>query len=234
MTRFGATLRCDVRLQMRNGFYWAVAFLLAILLLVITQLPSLDWALVLPPLILGNLVTATFFFMAGLVLLEKGEGTLEAQIVTPLTARDYLLSKVATLTGLSVVEHLFIALITVGVAFRPVPLVLGVVLAAALYCLAAFPAVVRYDSINELMFPTMVWVTFFSLPILHYAGLWDSPVMYLHPFQAPLVLLKGAVYPLAQWEWIYGLGYAALWIGLGFFWCRRAFQRFVVTAAGTR
>ena len=95
MTRLVATLRCDVRLQLRNGFYWAVAFLLTTLLVVISQLPPLDWVPVLPPLVLGNLVTATFFFMAGLVLLEKGEGTLEAQIVTPLSSDEYLLSKVA-------------------------------------------------------------------------------------------------------------------------------------------
>ena len=234
MSRLAATMLCDVRLQLRNGFYWAVAFLLAVMIVIFTQLPSFDWAPVLPPLVLGNLVTATFFFMAGLVLLEKREGTLEAQIVTPLRPGDYLTSKIATLTVLSIAEHLVIALITVGTAFRLLPLVIGVVLASALYCLTGFAAVVRYDSINELMFPTMVWVTLFSLPILHYAGLWSSAVMYLHPFQAPLVVLKGAVSPLAMWEWVYGLGYSALCIGLAFVWCRHAFQRFVIAAAGTR
>lgn len=232
MSRLVATMRLDVRLQLRNGFYWAVAFLLATLLLVVTQLPALDWAPVLPPLILGNLTLATFFFIAGLVLLEKEEGTLEAQIVTPLRADEYFISKVATLTALSIAEHVFIVLVTVGTDFRPLPLVLGVVLASALYCLAAFPAVVRYDSINELMFPTIVWIAFFSLPILHYAGVWSSPLMYLHPFQAPLVILKGAVYPLEAWEWVYGLGYGGILSALAFAWCRRAFSRFVVAAAG--
>ena len=234
MNRLVATLQCDIRLQLRNGFYWAVAFLLTTLLVVISQLPPLDWAPVLPPLVLGNLVMVTFFFMAGLLLLEKGEGTLEAQIVTPLSADVYLLSKVATLTLLSVVEHVLIALLTVGAAVNFLALVLGVILASILYCLAAFPAVVRYDSINELMFPTMVWITILSLPILHYAGLWETPLMYLHPFQAPLVILKGAVYPLKTWEWVYGIAYAALWIGLAILWCRRTFQRFVVAAAGAR
>lgn len=232
MSRLVATLRCDARLQYRNGFYWAVAFLLAVLLAVVTRLPPFDWAPVLPPLVLGNLVTATFFFMAGLVLLEKREGTLEAQIVTPLRVEDYLISKVVTLTALSLAEHVVIALMTVGLSVRPLPLVLGVVLASALYCLAGFAAVVRYDSINEMMFPTIVWVTLFSLPILHYAGLWTSPLMYLHPFQPPLVILEGAVAPLQPREWAYGLGCSALWIGLAFAWCRGAFQTFVIAAAG--
>ena len=234
MSRLVATLACDVRLQYRNGFYWAVAFLLAILLVVISQVPSLDWAPLLPPLVLGNLSMATFFFMAGLILLEKEEGTLEAQIVTPLTVGDYLTSKLVTLTGLSIVEHLFIVLIAVGFDFSPLPLVVGVVLASALYCLAGFVAVVRYDSINELLFPSIVWMTLFALPILHYAGLWTTGLIYLHPFQAPLVILKGAFFPLQAWEWLYGLGYSAFWIWLAFLWSRSAFQRFVIAAAGAR
>jgi fluoroquinolone transport system permease protein len=232
VSRLVATMWCDVRLQMRNGFYWAVAFLLTMLLVLVSQLPSFDWVPVLPPLVLGNLAVATFFFIAGLILLEKGEGTLEAQVVTPLTEATYLTSKIVTLTALSIVESIVIVLVTNGLEFRPLPLVVGIVLTATLYCLAGFLAVVRYDSINEFLFPTMIWVTLFSLPILHYAGLWSSPLMYLHPFQAPLVILKGAFNPLRPWEWIYGIGYATLWSSLAFFWSRRAFRRFVVAKSG--
>jgi fluoroquinolone transport system permease protein len=229
-----ATIACDVRLQLRNGFYYAVAFLLAAILIVIRLLPDFQWRPVLPPLVLGNLSLATFFFIAGLVLLEKAEGTLEAQIVTPLTAERYLASKILTLTALSLVETVLMVMITAGLGFSPLPLVLGIVLASALYCLAGFIAVVRYDSINELLFPTIAWVALFSLPILHFAGLWTSPLMYLHPFQAPLVLLEGAFLPLAWWQWLYGIGYSALWIGVAFAWSASAFRRFVVAAVGTR
>ena len=230
--RLVATIRCDLRLQFRNGFYLAVGFLLLTLVLVITQLPQLNWAPLLPPLVLGNLALATFFFMAGLVLLEKGEGTLEAQVVTPLSSGEYLASKVVTLTGLSLVEHFVIAWITVGTQFRPTNLFLGVILASALYCLAGFAAVLRYDSINELMMPTIVWTTLFAAPILHYAGLVNTSLMYLHPFQPALVILKGVVTPLVFWEWVYGLGVGALWVAAAVLWSRRAFYRFVVAAPG--
>ena len=39
MNRLLATMRCDLRLQVRNGFYLAVAFLLGAWAVVITQLP---------------------------------------------------------------------------------------------------------------------------------------------------------------------------------------------------
>jgi fluoroquinolone transport system permease protein len=234
MKRLVATMVCDVRLQLRNGFYWAVAFLVAVFAVVIFRLPAFDWAPVLPALVLGNLVVATFMFMGGLVLLEKDEGTLEAQIVTPLRGGEYLVSKVATLTGLSILENVALVLLVRGFAFRPLPLVLGIALASAIYCLVGFVAVARYDSINEYLFPSMLYTAAFALPFLHFAGVWRSPLMYLHPFQAPLVILRGMVSPLAPWEWLYGLLYSVLWITLAFTWSRRTFQRFVVTRTGAR
>ena len=234
MSRLVATMQCDIRLQLRNGFYWAVAFLLGTWVIVISQLPAINWAPLLPPLLLGNLSVATFMFMAGMVLLEKGERTLEAQIVTPLTIGDYLRSKVATLTALSIVENIVIVLITHGPQFDLPALVLGILLASAIYCLAGFVAVSRYDSINEFLFPSMIWIAVISLPILHYAGLWTSWLLYLHPLQAPLVILKGAFFPLRPAEWAYGLLYSALTIWLTFLWSRREFLRFVVATAGSR
>ncbi len=234
MTRLLATMRCDVRLQVRNGFYWAAAFLLGTFAVLITQLPEFDWAPVMPVVVLGNLVLATFMFMGGLVLLEKDDGTLEAQVVTPLRTGEYLASKVVTLTALSLIENAAIVLLACGIGFAVLPLVLGIVLASAIYCLTGFVAVARYDSINEYLFPSMLYIAAFSLPFLHYAGLWETPLMYLHPLQAPLVILKGAIFPLEAWEWIYGLLYSALWIAVTYVWSRRTFQRFVTASAGAR
>ena len=231
MRRLVATMVCDLRLQLRNGFYWAVAFLVVAFAVVRSQLPAFDWGPLLPPLVLGNLVVATFMFIAGLLLLERDEGTLAALAMTPLSRREYLASKVATLTALSLLENVAIALIACGTGFRLAPLAAGIVTAAALYCLAGFLAVAPYDSINEFLFPSMLWVLAFSLPILHYAGLVTSPLVYLHPFQAPLVLLGGAIGPLTAWEWIYGVGYSALWIALLLEWSRRTLERRIVAAA---
>ena len=75
-------------------------------------------------------------------------------------------------------------------------------------------------------------VAFFSLPILDYAGLWSTPLMVLHPLQAPLVLMEGAIAELAIWEWVYGIGYSCLWIVLGLLRGRSAFRLFVAEQAG--
>ena len=124
--------------------------------------------------VLGNLVMINFYFVAGLVLLEKGEGTLEAQVVTPLASWEYLAAKTLTLAALAVVEQVVIVWSAYGGGFAAGPLVAGVVLAGVLYTLTGFLLVARYRSINEFMFPSVFFTTVLSLPLLHYFGLWDA------------------------------------------------------------
>jgi fluoroquinolone transport system permease protein len=229
-----ATLHTDVRLQWRNGFYHAVAFLLACWAVLLSQLPQLGWRAWLPALVLGNLGIGTFLFSAGLVLLEKGEGTLEAQIVTPLSPRAYLVSKVASLAGLAVLEHLALVALVVGPDFRPLALLLGVLSGAAVYCLTGLVAVSRYDSVDTFLMPSTLWIAALSLPILHFAGLWTPPLMALHPLQPALVLLRAAFEPLGARDWVWALAASALWITALLELSRRAFLRFVARTPGTR
>ena len=234
MRRLAATVRLDLRLQMRNGFYYAVAFVLACWLVLLSRLPPLDWGYVLPAVVFGNLVMVNFYFVAGLVLLEKGEGTLEAQVVTPLADWEYLASKTLTLAALSVVEQMVIVWSAYGGGFAAGPLIAGTVLAGVLYTLTGFVLVARYRSINEFMFPSVLFTTVLSLPLLRYFGLWDTWLLHLHPFTAPLVLLGGAFRPLPAWQWAYGVLHAAAWAGLLLLASRRAFDRFIVVREGRR
>ena len=234
MRRLAATLRLDLRLQLRNGFYYAVAFVLACWFVLLTRLPSVDWGYVLPVFVFGNLVMVNFYFLAGLVLLEKAEGSLEAQVVTPLTNWEYLVSKMVALTTLSLVEQIIIVWSAYGWGFAVGPLFSGIVLAAFLYTLTGFLLVVRYESINEYLLPSVLFTVVLSLPVLGYFGLWDTWLLYLHPFSAPLVLLTGAFGPIPQWQWIYGVLYSAVWTGLLLLASRRAFDRFIVTQEGSR
>ena len=234
MHALAATLSLDVRLQARNGFYYAVAFVLACWFVLLTRLPAIEWGYVLPAVVFGNLVMVNFYFVAGLVLLERDEGTLEAQVVTPLADWQYLGSKMATLTALSLVEQVVIVWSAHGGGFAGGPLVAGIVLAAVLYTLTGFVLVARYRSINEFMFPSVLFTAILSLPMLHYFGLWDSWLLYLHPFTAPLVLLAGAFRPMPAWQLVYGVLYGALWAGLLLLAARRAFDRYIVAREGSR
>ena len=233
-SRFLSTVRYDIQLQFRNGFYYASGFVALLMVIMLKQLHGVNWAQWWPPIILENLVINAFYFLAGLVLLEKGEGTLEAQIITPLRPWEYLLSKVVSLGLLSTLETLLIVVVISGFGFNWVWLILGVLFLIALYSLYGFFVVARYHSISEFILPSVLWTMGFSLPLLYYFDVWRNWVMFLHPLQAPLVLMQAAFEPLPAWQIIYGLVYSLVWIAITYIITHRAFYRFVVTKEGVR
>lgn len=222
----------DVRLQFRNGFYYASAFVAALLVLMLLQLPGVDLRPWWPAIILENLVINSFYFMSGLVLLEKGEGTLEALVVTPLRDWEYLGAKALSLTLLSLGETLVVLLLIQGVYFHWGWLMIGLLLQIGIFSLYGFFVVARYDSISEFLLPSILWTFGYSLPLLHYFGLWRSPLMFLHPMQAPLVLIQAAFRPVPGWQVAYGAVYGGLWLVLAFIAARGAFHRYVIRKEG--
>jgi fluoroquinolone transport system permease protein len=230
MTRTLAALGCDVRLQARNGFFHASAAVLLTWGVLAWRLPALDWTGLLPLVVLNNLAVGTFFFVAGLVLLERDEGTLDALVVTPLRTGEYLGSKVATLSAVAVAENVLVVWWIAGPGWAAAPLMAGAAFASVMLCLAGFVAVVRFRSVNEYLLPAMGWTVLLLLPVFPYLGIGAGPWVWLHPVQAPLVLLDGAFRPLPPAVLAYGLLYslaatAALWV-----LARRRFERFVVGA----
>jgi fluoroquinolone transport system permease protein len=221
-------IRWDVTLQWRNGFYLATAFVTIVWALILLQAGGLDLGWLLPPMLLGNLLLGTFYFIGGLVLLERGEGTLTAQVVTPLRISEYLTAKVVTLTALALIETLVLVPLLAGWDFNVLLLGAGVVLAAALYCLAGFIAVARYTAINEYLLPSGAVVAGLWVPLLADLAQWRPGLLYLHPLSAPLTLIEAALGPASPEQVLYGLGYSALWIALLAWGSRRAFRRWLI------
>jgi fluoroquinolone transport system permease protein len=228
MKRLLSTIRCDLRLQWRNGFYTATVFVTVVWALILLRAGTLDLRWLLPPLVVGNLLIGTFSFIGGLVLLERGEGTLTAQTATPLRVGEYLASKVVTLTALSMAETLVIVPMLAGTRFNTLLLVTGGILAAALYCLSGFIVAARYDSVNEYLLPSGAYVAVLWAPLLAQLAQWQHWLLYLHPLNAPLVLIKAAFDPATPLQVLYGLFYSLGWIVLLYLGSRQAFRRWII------
>ena len=228
MRRLFTTIRWDATLQIRNGLYAATLFITAFWALILLQAGALDLRWLLPPMVIGNLLVGTFFFIGAVVLLEKGEGTLTAQVVTPLQVGEYLAAKLITLSALALAETLILVLVIAGSRFNAVLLIAGVVFAAALYCLFGFIAVARYTAINEYLLPSGVYVTALWIPLLASMAQWRPWLFYLHPMSAPLTLVEAAFGMSTPWQIVYGIAYSTLWIGLLGIWSQRAFRRWIV------
>lgn len=247
MKRLAATLRCDALLQFRAGFYYVGAFVAVAYVGLLQLLPQderINLPLLIPVVLLFNVMTTTFYFVSALVLLEKSEGVLSALVVTPLRAGEYLASKVATLTFLALAENGFVLLLFYGLGFDPLRMLVGSVLLCALFTLAGFAAITRYESINEFLLPSIVIVTLLSLPVLEHLGLIPSPanlLFYLHPVQPALSLMSSAFESGgsggslagvgATAEAIYGAVAGSLWLAVAVLVAKRAHRNFVVRTA---
>lgn len=110
MSRLTAIIRNDVRIQMRYRIYAALAFVIllyvAVLIFASPYLPIsfLSFVIYADPSVLG------FFFLGGLMLFERNEGTRMALGISPLSATEYLTSKFITLTALALAAVIVMAI----------------------------------------------------------------------------------------------------------------------------
>lgn len=234
MKRLLATLRCDFTIQFRNGFFYVGTLLTVIWIALLRQVPfgDVDVGTLIPAMLVQHLLVTTFYFVGGLALLEKSEGTLAGLVVTPLHSAEYLLAKVLSLTLLAVTESMLIILAVYGARFWLLPLLGGMLLLGSFYTLYGFVAVARYDSLNEYLLPSIIVVALLMLPLAGYFGIWDSPLLYAHPVQPMLTLLHAAFVPATPWEIAYGIVGALGWLAASFALAQQQFHRFVVRPAG--
>jgi fluoroquinolone transport system permease protein len=177
-------------------------------------------------------------FIGALVLFEKSENVLQALVITPMKTDDYLLSKITSLTILSVISAtIFIILLNIfgGINFHILFLALGIILTSILLILLGFILVSRVNSLNEYLLAMVV--AFLGLtfpPMLHLSGLYENVIFYLWPTQASFTLFTGVfnAASLELWEIAYGVGYQVIWIGLLYFLARKAFYKHIVLKGG--
>jgi fluoroquinolone transport system permease protein len=188
----------------------------------------LDPAMIVMPLVALNLLITTFYFIAALVLFEKSDEILSALAITPLQPAEYLLSKAVTLSLLATVETLLIvAIVFRSEVFWP-PLVAGTVLLALLFSLAGFVSVVRFQAINDFLFPSSGVTILLVLPALAHFGILPAKLMILHPAAPAFALIAaggGSSVGVDAWLLVAG---ALFWIVAFLLWSLRAWERFVV------
>ncbi len=234
MNRLAAALRWDFQLQWRFGFFAVGAIVTVVMIALLRPIMSEDLGFLIPAWALGNLAVTTFYFVACLVLFEKGEGTLEAIVVTPLRPGEYLASKALSLSVLATVETLLIVALVYPGELRWLPLAFGTFAMSLLYVLVGFWAVARYDSITEFLFPSVLYVALIQVPGIDSLGLLQSPLFYLFPSQGYLLLARAAVEPVATWQLVYAILILAFSLALFFRLAERSFLRFVIRSRGVR
>ncbi len=229
MSRLSATLRLDAQLQARNKVYLIIAVAALGLAFALRALFTPGQLHFFMPLVALSGVSLTTYFLIGvLLLLERGEGTLDVVLVSPLRSAEYLASKLLTVTALALVESALIVGIVYGLAFSLPWLVLAVLMRAGLVGAVGVAVGARYRSITGFLLPGIALTVAFDLPVLWYLELWPSPLFYVWPTLPSLLLAKAAFLPVDPLQLAYACVYGTLAVGAAVFWASCALDRFVV------
>lgn len=232
MTRLTATTRLDMNVQIRAKLYHvSIGIAVLVGLAIRFLLPEQYVAGLMPAFYLTTIGGTTYMFVAGMLMFEKGERTLAAQIVSPLTINEYLLAKTLSLLLVVLMEGTIVLLLGVGFrGYNPVWLYAGIILMAIMNVLGGFIQASRYDSVTDFLVPATAVLLISQLPLLFLTGISDSPLWYLVPTTAPALLMQAAFVPqmVESWEIVYGFAYSIAWIVFLFVWARRAFYRNII------
>jgi fluoroquinolone transport system permease protein len=208
-----------------SGLIW-----LAVLLPMTPQLRAIAE----PYILMGDISIIGFFFIGGSVFFEKQERTLGAIISTPLRFWEYLAAKLVVLSVLSLFVALIIVSVAHGVAYRPVPLIVGVVLGTVVMLLVGFITALPFTSASDWFISATIPLAVMALPMLHFSGVWPHPVLYVIPTQGPLMLFGDAFgqVTLSSWQAGYAVAYPVV-CALALWWlAKTSFERFVVARSG--
>ncbi|MEB3022524.1 fluoroquinolone export ABC transporter permease subunit [[Mycobacterium] crassicus] len=229
MSRLAAAVRLELTLQVRQKFLHAAVFSGLIWLAVLLPMPAHLRTVAEPYVLLGDTAIIGFFFIAGTVFFDKQDRILSAIVATPLRFGEYLTAKLTPLTGIS----LGVAVVVAGVdrvGYHPIPLLAGVLLATLVMLLVGFTTSLPFASISDWFLTATIPLAVMALPMLHYSGVWPTPLCYLIPTQGPL-LLFGAAFDqlqLAPWQIGYALIYPTLCIA-GLCWSgRKLFAHYII------
>lgn len=190
----GHALITDIRFQWKQGFYAIYLIVSFMYLLILSQLPHfiLDYAL--PIIVFSDPSILGLFFIGGMVLLEKEQGVLQMLVVTPLTIKAYILSKVIALTLIAILAGMLITGIS---AYQPVNyflLLIGIILTSIFFTLIGFMISTKAKNLNTFFLYMMPWTALFMVPCVIYVIYPHLKVLLLMPSVAGMRLVFGAMH----------------------------------------
>ncbi|MBT3253551.1 MAG: hypothetical protein HN995_05925 [Candidatus Marinimicrobia bacterium] len=187
--RLLAAVAQDIRFQFRHGFYYAYLVLTVLYIITLRLLPE---SLVHPALTLilfTDICALGFFFIGAIVLLERGQNLPQSLFVTPLRLHEYLLAKIFSFLFLSIASAFLIMLGAFVGGQDLIWFIFGAIMSTLIYTLFGLVFAARARHVNDYFVKALGIGLLISLPIFAYLRLFDTPLFYVFPTRATLILL---------------------------------------------
>ncbi len=234
--RLWNSLKKDIRIQFRHGFYFVYLILCAVYIAILFALGEQARAIMHSLFIFEDPATMGYIFVGGMVLLERQERSLQTVFISPLSISDYLASKVLSINLLSLSAALLISLFMKGISFNVLLLIWGISLTSPVFTLLGLALSTRFKSLNSMLMITGVAAGLINAPLIAY---WDR---FYHPvFEAfpPLASLRIIDMALGHSLWNGGqfiLSSLVLlsWSAAMYLWAHLWFKKYLVSQSGVQ
>ncbi len=204
-------LAWEFRLQ-RRYYFWTVGLIVSVvwlsLLLFMNEAARERW---LPVIIFADLSNIGLLFIAGMLYLERRQGTLFAMAVTPVSPGAWYLQKLVCLTVLTTACAVALALFA-SLSASWVYLLPATILTAALFTCCGFLLALPFDGIMNYFLAMAVCLAVLNLPLFDYFGVIDSPFMWLLPTQPALLALGGSLQGMPAMQFVLTVSILLLWV----------------------
>lgn len=231
MRKIIAASRGDLKFQSRHGFYYLYLFVCAFYIILIRSIPGEMRQSLAVMIILTDPAVVGFFFIGGIVLLEKEQRILESLFVTPFKISQYLIAKVISLGLLALVVSLIIIALSLGFQFISLPLILGIILTTVFFTLMGLVLSTRIKSINGYILSSPLIFIFF-LPLLEYLNIFNTSLFYLLPVKGSLILMGTLIKKISNAELIYALVILSIWVVIAYYWAVSWFKKYIINEIG--
>lgn len=190
----------DMRFQIKHGFYLVYVIITVMYLIILSFLPEDILSFALPLLVFSDPSVLGLFFIGGIILLEKGQGVLMVLVVTPLRSTEYILSKVISLSVISVAVAVTITWFSYFPSVNWALLILATMLTSGIFTLLGIMINAGCNTVNQYMLKTIPYMLFFTLPCFALIGFPYSWLFTIVPSVAALKLMLGVYHGIVWYE----------------------------------
>ena len=222
----------DIKFQIRHGFYYAYAFVSVLYIIFLRLMPADTRSYLSILILLTDPTVLGFFFIGGIVLLEKDQRIFSSLFVTPLKVGEYITAKLVSLTLLSLLSSAAIAFLSAPGSFDPLLLFMAIAPSSVFFTLAGIALAVRVKSINGYIIASPFFLTPFILPLFGFLKLFSFPIYVLLPGHGTLQLLAGAYNGISFADALYSIMLLLVWDILAYIWAGRWFKKYIIAGIG--
>lgn len=210
--RLIGALKSDIRFQYKHGFYTVYTFITVLYIIIMQKIPNgltKDYASAL--IVFSDPAMLGFFFIGGIIMLEKQQGIIDYLAVTPLSPQEFIMSKVATLGLLSIGASVLITLTTHFNGVNWLILIVATAVVSVFFSLYGFLVAVGCRTINQYFLRMVPFVLLTILPCFAVLGFPYSWVFNVLPNVAGLKLTIGAFLGISWQETLFYLTVICVW-----------------------